>query len=102
MKWSCPHKEMKITYAALKLLLNDTQRGQTHEREILWRILEKLPDEHTMRAISLDRKPPHIGRAGGSAVLPVAEHRQQLLARLRRQVLLADRSRDADRLAHLL
>jgi hypothetical protein len=47
-------QEMKITYTAVRLLLNDTQRGQTEEREILWRILEKLPDEHTMRAISLD------------------------------------------------
>ncbi len=47
-------KQMKITHSALRLLLNDTQREQAEEREILREILEKLPDEHTMRAISLD------------------------------------------------
>jgi len=46
--------QMKITYSAVKLLLNDLQREQAAEREILWRILKKLPDEHTMRAIQLD------------------------------------------------
>jgi hypothetical protein len=46
--------QMKITFSAVKLLLNDLQRGQADEREILRGILEKLPDEHTMRAIQLD------------------------------------------------
>jgi len=45
--------QMKITHGAVRLLLNDLQRGQAAEREILWAILEKLPDEHTMRAIEL-------------------------------------------------
>jgi hypothetical protein len=45
--------QMKITYSAVRLLLNDLQREQASEREILWRILDKLPDEHTMRAIEL-------------------------------------------------
>ena len=45
---------MKITYSAVKLLLNDLQRGQADERGVLRGILEKLPDEHTMRAIQLD------------------------------------------------
>jgi hypothetical protein len=47
-------EQMKITHSALRLLLNDLQRGQADEREILRRVLEKLPDEHTMRAIKLD------------------------------------------------
>ena len=47
-------QQMKITYSAVKLLLNDLQRGQADEREILRKILDKLPDEHTMRAITLD------------------------------------------------
>jgi hypothetical protein len=47
-------QQMKITHSAVKLLLNDLQREQAPEREILWRILDKLPDEHTMRAIELD------------------------------------------------
>jgi|SRR5438067_12915021 len=45
--------QMKITHSAVRLLLNDLQRGQAEEREILHRILGKLPDEHTMRAIEL-------------------------------------------------
>jgi len=45
--------QMKITHSAVRLLLNDLQREQADEREILRRILEKLPDEHTMRAIIL-------------------------------------------------
>jgi len=46
-------KEMKIVFFAVRLLINDLQRGQAGEREILWRIIEKLPDEHVMRAIEL-------------------------------------------------
>lgn len=47
-------QQMKITYSAVKLLLNDLQRGQADEREILRQILDKLPDEHSMRAITLE------------------------------------------------
>jgi len=45
--------EMKITHTAIRLLLNDTQHEQESERKLLWSILEKLPDEHVMRAIEL-------------------------------------------------
>ena len=45
--------QMKITHSAVRLLIKDLQREQADEREILWRILEKLPDEHVMRAIEL-------------------------------------------------
>jgi hypothetical protein len=45
--------QMKITHGAVRLLLNDLQREQATERETLWAILDKLPDEHTMRAIEL-------------------------------------------------
>ncbi|MGO9488485.1 MAG: hypothetical protein ACLQBB_05600 [Solirubrobacteraceae bacterium] len=45
--------QMKILYSAVRLLINDLQREQADEREILWRIIEKLPDEHVMRAIEL-------------------------------------------------
>jgi hypothetical protein len=44
-------EQMKITHSAVRLLLNDLQRGQADERDLLRRILAKLPDEHTMRAI---------------------------------------------------
>jgi hypothetical protein len=46
-------EQMKITHTAVKLLFDDLQRGQAAEREILRGILEKLPDEHTMRSIVL-------------------------------------------------
>ena len=46
-------RQMKITHSAVRLLLNDLQREQAGEREILRRILDKLPDEHTMRAIEI-------------------------------------------------
>jgi hypothetical protein len=45
--------QMKITHSAVRLLLNDLQREQASERELLRGILDKLPDEHTMRAIEL-------------------------------------------------
>ncbi len=47
-------QQMKITHSSLRLLMNDLQRGQADEREIVRAVLGKLPDEHTMRAIQLD------------------------------------------------
>ena len=47
-------EQMKITHSAVRLLLNDLQRGQAAERDVLHAILAKLPDEHTMRAIVID------------------------------------------------
>jgi hypothetical protein len=46
-------RQMKITHSAARLLLNDLQREQDQERQMLHAILEKLPDEHVMRAIQL-------------------------------------------------
>ncbi|HEY8303161.1 MAG TPA: hypothetical protein VIG42_01105 [Solirubrobacteraceae bacterium] len=46
-------QQMKITHTATRLLLGDLQREQADEREILRHVLDKLPDEHTMRAIEL-------------------------------------------------
>jgi len=47
-------QQMKITHSAVRLLLNDLQREQAEEREVLHAVLAKLPDEHTMRAIAID------------------------------------------------
>jgi hypothetical protein len=44
---------MKITHSAVRLLLNDLQREQADERLVLHSILDKLPDEHAIRAIQL-------------------------------------------------
>jgi hypothetical protein len=46
-------EQMKITHTALRLLFDDLERGQAAERELLRGILDKLPDEHTMRSIVL-------------------------------------------------
>jgi hypothetical protein len=45
--------EVSVAASAVRLLLNDLQREQASERELLRGILDKLPDEHTMRAIEL-------------------------------------------------
>ncbi len=46
--------ELKITHTAVRLLLDDLGREQDAERQILWRVLEKMPDEHAIRAIELE------------------------------------------------
>ena len=46
-------EQMKITHTALRLLFDDLQSEQAAERELLRGILDKLPDEHTMRSILL-------------------------------------------------
>jgi hypothetical protein len=45
---------MKVAYSAVRLLLNDLQREQADERATLRAILGKLPDEHAVRAISIE------------------------------------------------
>ena len=45
--------QLKITHTAVHLLLDDLQRGQNDERQLLHSILGKLPDEHAIRAIQL-------------------------------------------------
>ena len=47
-------QQMKITHTAVKLLHDDLRREHADEREVLRRILDKLPDEHTMRAITIE------------------------------------------------
>ena len=46
-------EQMKILHTALRMLLTDLQREQADERHILWGLLERLPDEHAIRAIQL-------------------------------------------------
>lgn len=46
-------QQMKILHTAVRLLLLDTQRDQESERQLLHSILEKLPDEHSLRAIEV-------------------------------------------------
>jgi hypothetical protein len=46
--------EMKIVHTSVHLLLDDLQREEANEMEILHHILDKLPDEHAIRAIALE------------------------------------------------
>jgi hypothetical protein len=45
---------MKITHTAVKLLLDDLRRDQADTQQVLRAILDKLPDEHAIRAIVLE------------------------------------------------
>ena len=45
--------QLKITHTAVHLLLDDLQREQADEMQLLHSILSKLPDEHAIRAIQL-------------------------------------------------
>ncbi len=45
---------MKITHTAVKLLLDDLRREQADEQRTLRAILDKLPDEHAIRAILIE------------------------------------------------
>jgi hypothetical protein len=46
--------EMKIVHTSVHLLLDDLQREQADELHVLHRILDKLPDEHAIRAIVIE------------------------------------------------
>jgi hypothetical protein len=54
LRVSLGREQMKVMHGAVRLLLNDLQREQAGERATLRSILDKLPDEHTMRAIKLE------------------------------------------------
>jgi len=54
LRVSLAPEQMKITHTAVRLLLDDSQRGQAAERQILRSILGKLPDQHVMRAIQIE------------------------------------------------
>lgn len=47
---------MKITYGALHAALEDSTRAQEQDRERLRALLDRLPGEHDIRAIDLDRE----------------------------------------------
>jgi hypothetical protein len=45
---------MKVTWSALRSLLEDSRRDQGVERAHLHALLDRLPGEHDIRAIDLD------------------------------------------------
>jgi hypothetical protein len=55
--------QMKIVHTALKSLFDDLGRDQHEVKEVVASVLAKLPDEHDIRAIDLERElhPPSHG-----------------------------------------
>lgn len=47
--------QLKITWTALKSLLDDFGHDEREVQEIIREVLAKLPDEHAVRAIDLSR-----------------------------------------------
>ncbi len=45
--------ELKVTYTALRALRDDLGHQEADVRHIVQSVLDKLPDEHTMRAIRI-------------------------------------------------
>jgi hypothetical protein len=48
--------ELKIVHTALRSLLDDLGHEEYDVRRVVAAVLDKLPDEHDMRAIDLDRE----------------------------------------------
>ena len=48
--------QLKITHTALHSLLDDFGRDQPQVLRTIHEVLDKLPDEHAIRAIQLDRE----------------------------------------------
>jgi hypothetical protein len=46
--------ELKVTHTALRSLLDDLGHDEADVRDVVRAVLEKLPDEHAIRAIDLD------------------------------------------------
>ena len=47
--------ELKIVYTALHSLLDDFGHDEPTVHKVIHRVLGKLPDEHSIRAIDLER-----------------------------------------------
>jgi hypothetical protein len=48
--------QLKLTHTALRSLLDDFGHDEPEIRAIIHELLAKLPDEHAIRAIQLDRE----------------------------------------------
>lgn len=55
--------QLKITHTALQSMLDDFGHDEPEIVELIREVLAKLPDEHAIRAIDLDRE---LGREPGS------------------------------------
>jgi hypothetical protein len=48
--------QLKITHTALRSLLDDFGHDQPEVLRVIHEVLDKLPDQHAIRAIQLDRE----------------------------------------------
>jgi hypothetical protein len=48
--------QLKITHTALRSLLDDFGHDEREVAAVIHEVLDKLPDEHAIRAIELDRE----------------------------------------------
>jgi len=48
--------QLKITHTALRSLLDDFGHDEDDVLQVIHEVLDKLPDEHAIRAIQLDRE----------------------------------------------
>ena len=58
--------QLKITHTALRSLLDDFGHEQHDVVAVIHEVLEKLPDEHSIRAIVLDDERNRERGAGGA------------------------------------
>ena len=48
--------QLKIVHTALKSLYDDLGHEEHDVKQVVWAVLDKLPGEHEIRAIDLDRE----------------------------------------------
>jgi hypothetical protein len=62
--------ELKIVYTALRSLFDDLGHEEHDVKQVVGAVLEKLPDEHDMRAINLSRELAAMRRPVSPEPLP--------------------------------
>ena len=65
--------QLKITHTALRSLLDDFGHEQSDVHRVIREVLEKLPDEHAMRAMRLDTELARELSGEAPPVLEVAD-----------------------------
>jgi hypothetical protein len=48
--------QLKVVHTALKSLLDDFGHDEVDVRRVIHEVLDKLPDEHSIRAINLEQE----------------------------------------------
>jgi hypothetical protein len=64
--------QLKITHTALRSLLDDFGHEEAEVGRLIHEVLEKLPDEHAIRAIALEHEAAPASRPSGDGIPPAA------------------------------